>query len=110
MSYYKQNKDIIIKKILKYYHSEEQKIKRNSTEWKIKQQRYQHEYYLKRSIKRRETMRKKEKIKTKRKKKTKPIKDKSRKRKEYNNLRRVNRYIKNYRKVINKETLEIEFD
>jgi hypothetical protein len=55
-------------------------------------------------------MRKKEKIKTKRKKKTKPIKDKSRKRKEYNNLRRVNRYIKNYRKVINKETLEIEFD
>ena len=47
MSYYKQNKDIIIKKVLKYYHSEEQKIKRNSTECWIKRQNYQHDYYLK---------------------------------------------------------------
>ena len=110
MSYYKQNKDIIIKKVLKYYHSEEQKNKRNSTECWIKRQNYQHDYYLKNREKRLEYIKVRQKLKGVIKKSTKPkIKNETKIQKK-NNLRRVQRHVKSYKNVSTEDTLELEFD
>jgi hypothetical protein len=105
MSYYKQNKDIIIQKVLKYYNSH-----KNNEEWKIKRQIYQHEYYLKHRNKRLEEMKERQKLRKIMKKVTQPKIKNETKIKKKKNLRRVQRHVKSYKNVSTEDTLELEFD
>ena len=105
MSYYKQNKDIIIKKVLQYYNSH-----KHDEEWRIKRQNYQHDYYLKNREKRLEYLKVRQKLKGMMKKSTKPKIKNETKIQKINNLRRVQRHVKSYKNVLTEDTLELEFD
>ena len=102
MSYYKQNKDKIIKNVLK--------LRQSSIELRLRYQNYQHEYYLKHRTEKLDRQSKIQKFKTWLKNLNKEIKTKSQKEKENNNTKRVKRHIKSYKKIKPTETLEIEFD
>ena len=110
MNYYNKNKEYILTRAKEYYRSEEQKIKRDSIEWQLKQQSYQHQYYVKHREDKLRIQKLRQQLNTliKNMKKSKILKE--RKRKKQNDYRRVKRYIKTYKRVLTDETLEITFD
>ena len=105
MSYYKLNKDIIIKKNLIYYN-----LHKHDEEWQIKRQNYQHYYYFKNREKRLEDITKRRKLKKLMNETTKPKVDNETKIKKKKNLKRVQRHVKSYKNVSTVDTLDVEFD
>ncbi len=110
MDYYNENKEYILNKAKIYYRSEEQKMKRNSIEWQIKTQDYQHRYYLRHREEKLRIQSLRQQLNTLITNMNKPKILKERKLKKQNDLRRVKRNIKTYKRVFTEDTLTIEFD